>query len=319
MKANLYIYIISVILCISVGSCKKSAPLVLPTVNTEEPDTCYCKPLQEPGATLGCPECNTDLDETYFGSPIINPINADELIYLDGVYPNSKISFYNLQTHEKRALINENVERNFSWSRKDWILFQRSADFNLYKIKSNGDSLTQLTYGGKWFHGRWNYEGTKFIVYQKFNSISKSFIMNEQGVVIDSLTNWKHRGGYWSHPLYYLGGSIFEIIVMDIENKMVIKKLSFEKEIDLVGWVSLEEFMYRQATKLYLYNITTSQTKLIKCHCNTSYQTNTCSSDFSKLLFVKIVDSLQTNNRIFEDSKLIFMNKDGTGEFEIIP
>ena len=319
MKNNLYIYISYVILCISVSSCKKSEPLILPIVNVEEADSCYCKPLLEQEISFGCGSCDTDFDETYLGSPIINPNNSDELIYLDNQYPNSRMMFYNIQTHEKRVLVNENVASNFSWSKKDWVLFQRSADFNLYKVKSNGDSLTQLTYGGKWFHGQWNHEGNKFIVYRKFNSISKSFIMNEQGMVIDSLTNWQHRSGYWSHPLYYLGELTSLIAVINIENKSIVKNLNFGTNIRLVGWVSLEEFMYRQGTKLYLYNITTNQTKLIKCNCNTSYQTNTFSSDFSKILFVKIVDSLQTNNRIFEDSKLIFMNKDGTGEFEIIP
>lgn len=315
MKSPLFIYIA---ILITLGSCKKETqkpPISVAGIT----DTCHCDPLPLPDITMGCPSCYTDFDETYFTSPVINPNNADEVIYIDGIYPHSRVMLYNLATKEKRVLINDNVSSSFSWSKKDWILFQRSSDFNLYKIRSNGDDLTQLTNNGKWFHGRWNFEGDKFIVYQKHNSISKSFIMNENGIVIDSLTNWQHSNGFWSHPQYYLGGSAKEIIVMDVENKEVIKNIKFNTDISLLGWSSLNEFLYRSGTKLYNYNLSSSETKLVKCECNKAYTSLTFSSDFTKLLFVKVENSVEVNDRIFEDSKLVLMNKDGSNEIEIVP
>jgi hypothetical protein len=121
------------------------------------------------------------------------------------------------------------------------------------------------------------------------------------------------------HPVYYLGGSTLGIIIMDIDNKTVIKQLSFEKSIALLGWVSLYEIMYRQGTKVFVYNLNTNSTHLLKCECHKYLVRSTFSSDFSRLIFTKAEDSLQSNNRIFEDSKLVQMKKDGSNEQEILP
>jgi hypothetical protein len=282
---------------------------------TEEYD---CPSLFPPGIMSNSPSLYTDYDATYYSCSIINPNNVDEIIYLDGMFPDGRLMFYNIATKEKRVLFDDDVTGGLSWSKKDWILFQDTQNFSIYKIKSNGDSLTRLTFDGNIFFPRWNHNGTKFIVSNK-NIVMHSFIMNEDGQVIDSITDWNHTNGNWSHPLYYAGGSSFEIKLIDLENHLIFDKLHFDKEVDFLGWASNSEIFYRIGPKLILYNIYTRVKTIIKEQCDIAAIWSSSSTDFSRILFQIIENSWQPNNRLLVDSKLVVMKKDGTDEIEILP
>lgn len=62
------------------------------------------------------------------------------------------------------------------WSpERDWIVFESSGQ--IFKIKANGDSLTQLTFSGENFFPEWSPEGSK-IVYDRIDSV---WIMDADG------------------------------------------------------------------------------------------------------------------------------------------
>ena len=319
MKANFILYGFSIIFTLAFSSCKKEKPVL------EEPppvvlDSTDCPPLKvDTGYMLGDPSLYNDYSAPFQYNAIVNPNNENEIVFLEDFFPNKRLYYYNLATHEKRMLLDESVLNSISWSKKDWILFQRSADFNLYKMKSNGDSLTQLSFGHEWFEAEWNNEGDKYIAYYKNGHWPRTFIFNEEGVIIDSLSNWEHSAGNWMHPHYYLGHVTNEIMIMDIENKAVIKHLHFEKNINFLNWGSLNEIIYTQGNKTYNYNLLTNETKLIKFECYVGYQATSFSSDFSKLFFMKGVTSLQANGKYLHVGKIITMNKDGSDEQQINP
>ncbi len=74
------------------------------------------------------------------------------------------------------------------WSPKgDWILFERSAQ--IYKVKTNGDSLTRLTFSGENFYPNWSPDGSK-IVYDRTDSLFGIWVMNADG----SNKKWIIRG-----------------------------------------------------------------------------------------------------------------------------
>jgi hypothetical protein len=73
------------------------------------------------------------------------------------------------------------------WSIKDWIVF-KGAGSQIWKIKSNGDSLTQLTIVGgnaNFNRPRWNNNGDRFLVSYWVDN----FILDENGVFLDTLPN----------------------------------------------------------------------------------------------------------------------------------
>lgn len=76
------------------------------------------------------------------------------------------------------------------WSPKgDWIAFESSA--RIYKIKTNGDSLTQLTFSGTNFFPNWSRDANK-IVYDRTDSAFGVWMMDADG----GNKKWIIRGRY---------------------------------------------------------------------------------------------------------------------------
>lgn len=262
-------------------------------------------------------------DETYHICPEINPNNSNEVAFTNiaGPYPDQQLMIFNLATNQKRILVNEAINPYFSWSKKDWILFQRTADFNLYKIKSNGDSLTQLTFDGQWFHAEWNYDGTKFIAFNKSASFPSTFLVDDNGVVLDTLVNWTHKMGDWNHPDYYVGVDHYKLVIMNPETEEIIKFIPTPISLTPftgVGWISSTKIFYSVGINMYTYELTTNKSTYIKGTCYKSFSTVTHSADYSRLIFGTYEHSLIAEKEVLEDAKLIYMNLDGTDEVEII-
>lgn len=89
---------------------------------------------------------------------------------------------YNRKTKTKTWL-DKNVLNNIRINRNGWLAYDK-FDLNIYKIKTNGDSLTQLTSdGGGW--PEWSEDGN-YLFYLSRSS-SNIFKINNSGVKTDSI------------------------------------------------------------------------------------------------------------------------------------
>lgn len=114
----------------------------------------------------------------------VNPKNPYEIAYLrreNGVQADDDMDLYKYNfCSGKSTLITNHVAYSPDWSIKDWIIYT-GTDRNLWKIKSNGDSLTQLTFTGSFQNNaQWNPSGNKYI----WNG---SQIANENGNLLKTL------------------------------------------------------------------------------------------------------------------------------------
>lgn len=99
----------------------------------------------------------------------------------------------------KRFVLWVPVANSTRWSPKgDWIVFHSSAQ--IYKIKTNGDSLTQLTFSGRNFFPNWSPNGSK-IAYWKSTPVDSNgvWIMNADGsdnkfIVDGGFPSWSPDG-----------------------------------------------------------------------------------------------------------------------------
>lgn len=103
-------------------------------------------------------------------SPCFNPNNPYQICFLvhdTTVKDRSLYRYlwgYDFRENRKWKIAeNVNGENPVSWSSRDWILY-RGFQGQIYKVKSNGDSLTQLTWN-PYSNGEpsWNPEGTLFV------------------------------------------------------------------------------------------------------------------------------------------------------------
>jgi len=160
------------------GDKKKTAPVVIspppPTV-TPAPET-PCEALPPYPEPFGWTDSTKNPWEN-IQSFIFNPINSNEIIMVVAgtVAGYNQLLCYNIITKEKTILGNTG---NFppSVNRMGWIAFN-TLDNNIYIIKSNGDSLKQLTHNFACYCPKWDFTGKSLYYFQEAS-----------GTIIASLT-----------------------------------------------------------------------------------------------------------------------------------
>ncbi|MDP1802544.1 MAG: hypothetical protein Q8L81_14385 [Bacteroidota bacterium] len=121
---------------------------------------------------------------------LYNPINSDEVIYIvkSKNYYN-EMYLYNRQTKVTKS-IDKSVYTMPSINKFGWLTYCK-ANFCVYKIKANGDSLIKLTNSFCNFP-RWDYTGDRIFYTQEGfgNTPSRLMIVNKFGVKLDSINGY---------------------------------------------------------------------------------------------------------------------------------
>jgi Tol biopolymer transport system component len=133
------------------------------------------------------------LEDYYYNEPVLNPNNAFEFAFIrdegnsNQTGWNAELCVYNFCSNETKVLT-DLVGYGIDWSVKDWIIFT-GKDLQLYRIKSNGDSLFQLTNTGTWNdYARWSPDGSRYIYRDASESGSYPMkISNLNGVILESI------------------------------------------------------------------------------------------------------------------------------------
>lgn len=112
--------------------------------------------------------------------PRFNPENPYEISFISEINSNHGLFVYNFCTHKTRFVVSSKIYYyNYNWGLNDWIYFT-SYDQNIWKIKSNGDSLTQFTQSSQYNNNAKMSPDGKYIVYKEgqifwlFNTEDKS-------------------------------------------------------------------------------------------------------------------------------------------------
>ena len=119
-----------------------------------------------------------------------NPKNGNQIAYMRPQripmsYDNELWTF-DFCTGEKKMLTNK-ILSPFDWSANGWLLYM-DWDKQLYKIKSNGDSLTQLTFSGIYnTKPSWNPDGTAFYFVKEEPGIRRSYLAKPNGEIYKDL------------------------------------------------------------------------------------------------------------------------------------
>jgi len=127
------------------------------------------------------------MENYVYNRPILNPNNAFEFAFIrDKPYElisEPELCIYNFCDNTTKILTDK-VFYGFDWSVKDWIIFT-GEDLQLYKIKSNGDSLTKLTNTGSWNdYARWSPNGTRYLYADASNNSNSITISSESGQIL---------------------------------------------------------------------------------------------------------------------------------------
>ncbi|MFK7810762.1 MAG: TolB family protein [Saprospiraceae bacterium] len=160
-----------------------------------------------------------EVEKYSYSYPCFNPNNAEEIAYIrrkNGVFTgcNFELWTFNFCTGEKR-FVTDGICYSIDWSVKDWLVFT-GQDRQLYKVKSNGDSLLQLTFSGNFnSFAMWNSIGDK-LAYVKSTDGSEFYLTDSDGIHTDTIPEMI-LGAYWH---WSLTDKYFSCVTRNADNEM---------------------------------------------------------------------------------------------------
>lgn len=299
-----------IIFLFSVIACKKDPAIPLPNECLEIP------PFS--GTGFGY---SYSVDTNYFLMPYFNPNNEDEFLFVkkNNATGNSDLYIYNLQNNSKQNIYSGNIIFPPKWGKNGWILINLS-DANIYKIKNNGDSLTQLTTSSNLYYPEWNNLSEKFIVADG-QIINTSYILDENGNFLDTLSFDFSSTGSWQDENLIVSHEYSKITFYDLDSQTIIQEYNYWHELSLWGsvmWLNQNDIIWsndRGLNKLSLDNISNN----FKSSCNSKqYLFGSINSSKTKMIWQRIDKELINSDLIGVKSRIFIMDVDGRNEREIL-
>lgn len=261
-----------------------------------------------------------------------NPNNAAEIVFTTGdsiITSGNNLYTLNLNTGQKIYLAN-NVWFQPKWSVKNWIVFNRVGS-QIWKIKSNGDSLTQLTFMNENYDPEWSPDGEKLVFRQVIGSMYYIMITTANGVKLDSITNAYYGDGAWS-PNNTKIATVFNastghnIGLIDLQSKAINALTSYSEQSSTaktiilnMAWSIDSQFIFWcSGYGLYKTNVNTGTTTQLKYGCDMkSYIFPSISPDGQKIIVVRTDQKLLNQNTIYGENNLYMMDINGENETKI--
>jgi hypothetical protein len=251
-------------------SCNSEKDNILPNpINEIEEEPClwdaYVTKTVNQDSSIEFLQCPFEPFEHYIGKyrysyPEFNPKNPNELAYIR--YDNEghglihELWIFDFCTGENRY-VTDKIMTRLDWSVKDWLLFT-GKDRQLWKIKSNGDSLTQLTFSGfSNYNAKWHPTKDSFI-FKKNAAQTHAILATGNGNHLDTFPAiiysgewaWKNERELYVTDYFSINGNDpgFGIFNFDDESRQMIHPLNLELVVpeNIVVSPVNEEFSFWQ-------------------------------------------------------------------------
>lgn len=317
MKTSFAFISLFAILVIFFYGCTKKD---IQTVETSE--TCECPTFPEgQNYNVDLIEINDSLINLHSQ---YNPHDDNEIMYIALENNLKKLYRYNLVTQNKQFVREFTNILSFNWGTNDWILLEL-GDMNLWKMKSNGDSLEQLSFDRPYFHPKWNIDCSKIMAYHYIPSQKQQVeILTDEGVLLDSITDVQMNNfciyGSWKNDNGLIVGNEGNVVkVVDPINKQFLLTKTFPENITEVTWLNNEEIIAIAPFGLYKFNIISQKITKLRCQCpKVSYQKPRAKSDGTGLTMTKLTyDQIGTSVYVNVKYEIVEVNSSGLDEVVI--
>lgn len=209
-----------------------------------------------------------------------NPGNPNEMIYILNVLAQKLGHFnelwrYNFLT-KARNHITDNVLDDIATNKKGWVAF-RGTDWNVYKIKVNGDSLTELTFNNNSFNPKWDYTDTALYVYND-SPVNLTVKLSRSGKRLDSITGGGFAQAFsktkdWRAYRRVTQGSNYGLFIMDMSTKTETLILEGDPNELIIPWCfdNQDNFIYGNADSAIIRtDVNYHTTEIFKKFCPNS-------------------------------------------------
>lgn len=308
-------FILAILVLAFISGCRK---------DRVEP-TCDCEPLPViSGPSFGW---NDVVHSPHVDDPRWNPNDPNEFVVTlriqASVYHMYK---YNLASEELSMLFEGDILFQPDWGSNGWIIFcqrESSGAEEIYKIKANGDSLTQVTFtaGNHW--GSWSPSCNRWN-YKPFN---KGFVFN------DVSTGWADTVPFnFSHMGANLWLDESTIVTAGYDQTLKLNLETFATEVIAMhppsNWGAAtgealtsdkSKVVWPHVEGLFSTNLLTGEVVKHLSSCNSDfYLSNDIHPVSNKMLAVRIKkipdENWQDNNLLHIYSEIVILNPDGSNE-----
>ena len=286
-----------------------------------------------------CPKCNDlpsmDIPVIYYSNnqykyPYYNPNNNNEIIYYYSDYENNtnQLVKYDILQKTKTILIdNIIIISQPKWGINDWILLN-NIELEIWKIKSNGDSLINVAAGGSNLFPEWNANNTSIIYTNSetggipYNLISKNILTNINDTIFNDIATHLSisNTNVLAATFYMCNISLSELSDYLSWHKVSEYACVGNNTITCFNWHpnSLHLFCSKRRDGIFKIDTKNNIEIKIKNACDSKfYKTLSVSPDGDKLITERIDGYISNDNKLFNDSKIYIMDINGCNEQEI--
>jgi hypothetical protein len=258
----------------------------------------------------------------------INPNNPYEIAFVRRENKGFPITTGELYTYNFCnniiKLLATNAFYDLDWSVKNWIVFT-GKDYQLWKIKSNGDSLIQLTNSGTNNAAKWSPDGTIYI----WNG---NKIANEKGIVLQTLPVSAETYAWKNNEIVYIVPptgpkdplSLYELILnTNTANKIMTIPKNGIGNIWGKGKNKIYIIVSNQGVyNTYQYNTLSNDTLLLFTYGMSNFLAPFYELPDNRIIIQQKLQDTFTNGNICKlnyRSHIAICNIDGTNERQVLP
>lgn len=290
-------------------------PVILTFKDPPPFDSCFEVP--KPNNWLGDYDTVFSQDSVLYW-PSTNPNNFDEFVCEYGSKKslgNAYVCTYNIRTKARKVIFSDLVDISPKWSKKNWILL--SYNDQLWKVRSDGSQLTQLTHKGDYNnYASWSPDGSKIAVLRVVGSDLFTLILDENGKELDTIKGLQYEGEPWSPdakklPLYTPSGGHG---YYDLSTKSFVGL-----NLYIYAWFPDNKWIVVHGNSgLYRYNLETKEMVKFKSQCqNVGYDHLNISADGQKILFERTRRQGEGRNNLITSTRVGIMDLDGWNDHDI--
>ncbi len=239
-----------------------------------------------------------------------SPQNDNLVFFLshDSIF-NYLLWSFNRQTKLKQ-LLDYNVFSSPSINKKGWVVYYKS-DFNIYKIKINGDSLTKISNTSNFINPFWDETSNK--IYCSNANNLQLYKINHFGIITDTIKNINSNVFIKDSLHVYIenDGTNQNIMLKNIlknnVTKLVINKIADAKDIIYGFFLSSnnKELFYYKGKGLFQVTLANLNIKKVVTSCDKEKYLDFSLSYFSgKFLTTKITSKVLNNTTLYNQYDL---------------
>ena len=317
----------AVALATSLTACSKSKEeAVIPP--------CDCPELPTPPIGIGPRLTGPSLG---YALPCFNPRNPREIVYYKAdanFLTEHGLYVANLDTKQQRRIhAGSDYVLDVAWGPTGWLALSKGDQ--VWKLKANGDSLTQLTFGRPHYLPQWSPDGQRLVCREPDSPGAPLIIIDKNGRKLATLTGFPTQQCHgWSPDgtklvvEYGPYGQGYGVGVYEIaSNRVDLVQVTDTNPNNSFGmlngaaWLAdSRNVIWSNGTGIYATDTRTHQTKKLHTGCTTRVYLNPDVSADGRTILVRRVDNRDVDNGqgIYTESNLWLMDINGSNERKLV-